>query len=117
MLGLKSLGISDFDLIRNLHCQTTISPVYEDSGRDVRDCRCYFGRCEERCKQNKVSIAIQPAKYVLLTLNHACVGWHRQYVHRKPVMTSTTIDELASDEKVKLKVLMKCENFQKVGGK
>ena len=40
----------------------------------------------------------------------------RPYIHRTPVVTSSTLDTMASLDKVKLHLLMKCENLQKVGG-
>ncbi|KAI5117576.1 hypothetical protein M0805_005638 [Coniferiporia weirii] len=39
----------------------------------------------------------------------------KPYIHRTPLATSQTLDNMASYDGVKLKLFMKCENLQKVG--
>jgi len=41
----------------------------------------------------------------------------KPFIHRTPAITSQTIDELASEHDCQLRLIMKCENLQKVGGK
>jgi threonine dehydratase len=42
----------------------------------------------------------------------------KPFIHRTPAVTSATADNLASDEAngIILRLVMKCENLQKVGG-
>ncbi|KAF8531553.1 hypothetical protein JB92DRAFT_2851189 [Gautieria morchelliformis] len=40
----------------------------------------------------------------------------KPFIHRTPAITSATADCLSSDERVVLRLVMKCENLQKVGG-
>ena len=41
----------------------------------------------------------------------------KDFIHKTPVLTSSTIDGFASETLgLNVKLLFKCENFQKVGG-
>lgn len=40
----------------------------------------------------------------------------KPFIHRTPVLTSSTIDGFGSSGGTPVRVLFKCENFQKVGG-
>ena len=42
----------------------------------------------------------------------------KPFIHRTPAVTSATADRIASDEsnRAGLRLVMKCENLQKVGG-
>jgi hypothetical protein len=40
----------------------------------------------------------------------------KPFIHRTPAVVSSTADDLASSSSVSLRLVMKCENLQKVGG-
>ena len=39
----------------------------------------------------------------------------RPYINKTPVLTSNTLNEIASENRNKTKIFFKCENFQKIG--
>jgi hypothetical protein len=50
-----------------------------------------------------------------ITIDHILQAAERINVHRTPVLTCTTIDQLASKEDAPVELFFKCELFQKTG--
>lgn len=52
-----------------------------------------------------------------VTIDHILQAAERIQVHRTPVLTNSTIDNLASQENAPVELFFKCELFQKTGCK
>ena len=52
-----------------------------------------------------------------VTIDHILQAAERIQVHRTPVLTNTTLDNLASQQDLPLELFFKCELFQKTGCK
>lgn len=71
--------------------------------------------------QTRFSHNLPPSTFIYnmtqVTIEHILQAAERIEVHRTPVLTNTTINELASQEIAPIELFFKCELFQKTGCK